>query len=203
MICVVHAICNNITRKLLWEEISTFRFSCPWMLSGDFNCVTCWEEKCGGNPINLNEVSDFNTMIANLGLEDGGYSGSKFTWCNNRLGRARILERLDRVLFDSQWIASLITEVSHLHRTCSDHFPLLLNFGPATSVGASFRFINASARHHQFLELVQNSWSCPATGRPLTKFAKKLKMLRQNLRAWNKEVYGNIHQNVKMLKMMC
>lgn len=74
------------------------------MLAGDFNCVTCQEEKCGGNPINLNEVSDFNNMIASLGLVDNGYSESKYTWFNNRLGRSRILERLDRVLLDSQWV---------------------------------------------------------------------------------------------------
>lgn len=49
------------------------------MTIGDFNIVTSQDEKCGGNTIKLNEVNNFNTMIANLGLADRGYFRNKYT----------------------------------------------------------------------------------------------------------------------------
>lgn len=84
------------------------------------------EEKLGGKPINLN-ATEFNTVINQVGLIDGGYSGSKYTWSNNRVGRARIMGRLDRVLYNSTWLSFCNTNVSHLHRTNSDHAPLLIS----------------------------------------------------------------------------
>lgn len=78
-ITFVYASCDSNKRKLLWEELSTFNFNWPWMLARDFNCVTSQDDKCGGNPINLNEVNGFNIMISNLGSTDSGYSGNKFT----------------------------------------------------------------------------------------------------------------------------
>lgn len=66
------------------------------MVIGDFNNVTGQSEKSGGKPITFNDVKDFNDMIAKIDLVDGGYSAKKFTWCNNRLGKSSILERIDR-----------------------------------------------------------------------------------------------------------
>lgn len=61
--------------KLLLGELCTFNFNCPWMLSRDFNSVTSQNGKSGGNPININEVTDYKTMISNLGLAGSDFSG--------------------------------------------------------------------------------------------------------------------------------
>lgn len=45
--------------------------------------------------------------------------------------------------------------------------------------------------------MVKSSWNYDVPGRPLYKFAMKLKMLKLKLKAWNKEIYGNIHQGVQ------
>lgn len=169
----------------------------PWMLTGDFNCVISQDEKGGGNHINLNGLNDFNRMISCLGLVDSGFFGKKYTWCNSRIGNARILKRLNRALLNPLWVAACTTELSHLHRTCSDHSPLLLKFGQVSRAGSFFRFINAWTKHHQVLDLVKSSWECNLPGKPLVRFAMKLKRLKQRLKDWNKEVYGNIHQEVK------
>lgn len=36
------------------------------MVIGYFNTVSSHDEKSGGNPINMNEVNDFNTMISRV-----------------------------------------------------------------------------------------------------------------------------------------
>lgn len=149
------------------------------MVVGDFNIVTRLEEKTGGNPLNTNDVTNFTSMISHCGLSDGGFNGSRFTWSNNRLGRGKILERLDRALLNCQWIDIFLTSVIHLHRACSDHSPVIISFGPTESMGSSFRFLNVCARHHSFKNMVQNFWLTPASGRPITKFAANLKALKE------------------------
>lgn len=97
----MHASCVGYKRKDLWDELCSSNFSLPWMIAADFIVVSNQDEKLGGNPININDVDDFNTMISHIGLTDIGFLGSKYTWCNNRLGRSPILERLDWSLLNS------------------------------------------------------------------------------------------------------
>lgn len=81
------------------------------MVVGNLNVVTSHDEKLGGNSINLNDVNNFNDMISTNGLVDGGFSSSKFMWCNNRIGNACISERLDRGLLNNMWISNLSTGI--------------------------------------------------------------------------------------------
>lgn len=60
------------------------------MVVGDFNVVSSREEKLGGNPINDADVFEFNSMIQSASLVDAGYTGSKYTWINNKIRRAAI-----------------------------------------------------------------------------------------------------------------
>lgn len=152
------------------------------MVVGDFNVVASQEEKVEGYAINKNDVNDFDTMISRNGLTDGGYSSSKYTWCNNRLRTTRILKRLDRAIINAQWISSFVIEVPHLNRACSDHSPILLSFGSVTGAGTSFRFINAWTKHHQFMDHVKETWLIDLRGISLYKFAAKLKLAKAKLR---------------------
>jgi hypothetical protein len=45
----------------------------------------------------------FKNTLALCWLEDFGYSGSNFTWCNKQEGGHFIKERLDQVLANSLW----------------------------------------------------------------------------------------------------
>ncbi|GAA0164582.1 hypothetical protein LIER_20178 [Lithospermum erythrorhizon] len=47
-------------------------------------------------------------------------------------------------------------------------------------------------RHKGFLEVVLKSWSQPVVGEPLFVLNSKLKSLKQELKSWNKEVFGNV-----------
>lgn len=102
-VCIfVHAHCSNDFRRVLWEDLSlilnTYK-NC--ILYGDFNVVVSAEEKRGGNPFVVSESLDFINFISDNSLLDIGFSGSQYTWCNNRSPRERIWKRLDRILVDS------------------------------------------------------------------------------------------------------
>ncbi|PKU79424.1 hypothetical protein MA16_Dca000769 [Dendrobium catenatum] len=58
-------------------------------------------------------------------LHEVGYLGPKYTWCNNKNGGGRILERLDRCLLNCAALNQLQTAVvKHLARITSDHCPI-------------------------------------------------------------------------------
>src|SRR5205809_129687 len=109
-------------------------------------------------------------MVSQTGLIDVGFSDNKFTWTSNRIGRASILERLDRALVDNLWINFFSTSLTHLHRHCSDHCPLNVSIGPICKVGSSFRFINSLTRHKDFLNIVKEAWDSKIEQRPLRAF---------------------------------
>lgn len=107
--------------------INYFHSSISWLVAGDFSIACSQEEEIGDNLININETNDFNDMINQAGLFDGGFFGRKFTWSNNRMCNARILQRLDRAILCSTWISSY-TSVLHLHRANSYYGFLFLSY---------------------------------------------------------------------------
>lgn len=196
----VHASCNRFSRISLWDELMTIsEVEFPWLVVGDFNCVIDQSEKIGGKPINGMAVTEFSDMIQYSNLMDAGYEGNVITWSNNRMGRRAIYQRLDRALYNEQWLQLFhSTRVTHLARTCSDHAPILITLQLEGEVRhGSFRFLNVWLKHHSFQELVKTSWAAPMDGRPMVCFAKKLGRLRKTISEWNKHIYGRIDQQIK------
>lgn len=134
-------------------------------------------------------ISDSNSKVKETDI-------SYTSWSNNRLGRHKILQRLDRSLINIAWASKLNTSISHLHRNCSDHAPLLVNIKDRRPTGSAFRYINVWANNHTFLQEVASCWTQPQFGRPMVRFAQKLKALRKTLKVWNRCVFGNIHNAV-------
>lgn len=59
--------------------------------------------------------------------------------------------------------------------------------------------------HPSFLYQVKSAWSVPIKDNPQFILFQKLKALRQGLRMWEKEVFGNLQQNIKLAedKFLC
>lgn len=59
--------------------------------------------------------------------------------------------------------------------------------------------------HPSFLDQVKSAWSVPIKDNPQFILFQKLKALRQGLRMWKKEVFGNLQQNIKLAedKFLC
>lgn len=144
----IYANCLKRILRLLWEHLeyiasATQHDHIPWMIAGDFNVISSTVEKQGGGQIDLGAVHDFQNFTARHGFIDAGYHGENFTWCNNRRGRARIWERLDRVFMNIQLhtkYSSLV--VHHIPRIISDHSPILIKLEgdiPKVSSGSIFQ----------------------------------------------------------------
>lgn len=71
----------------------------PSLVAGDFNYIVGSQEKMGGKQFVDSICSrEFRNFIGDAGLIDLGYSGPRFTWCNNRQGTARVWEKIDCAL---------------------------------------------------------------------------------------------------------
>ena len=115
--------------------------------------ITNEGEKRGGLPFTPTEGLDFLNFMSVAGVSGAGYSGSRYTWCNNHSGAARIWKRLDRLL-----ISELALEmqqqvmVQHLGRDPSDHSPLLLSrVTRLDNKPKPFRFLNVWTAHKDLL----------------------------------------------------
>lgn len=85
------------------------------MCFGDFNEILDCSKKLGGIPKDGCMLSAFREALDDSGLEDLGFVGPTYTWCNKREGDALIQERLDR--FTGNWDWSQLFpnfKISHL-----------------------------------------------------------------------------------------
>lgn len=93
---------------------------------------------------------------------DLGFVGLKYTWTNRRPITSLILERIDRFFTNPGWrLLYLEAIVTHLHRTCSDHCPVLVELCKlsANHFNKPFCFQTMWLLHPNFYRVVQQAWS--------------------------------------------
>ncbi|PHU00224.1 hypothetical protein BC332_30011 [Capsicum chinense] len=123
---IVYAKSTTLGREDLWMYMRAFTttISSPWAVIGDFNSILSAEEKLGGKPHKLSKSIPFMECLYDFSLTDIGYTGSSFTWCNERKEQSIIWKRLDRMVCNNSWNDSVShCNVHHLPRVGSDHCP--------------------------------------------------------------------------------
>lgn len=95
---------------------------------GDFNDIRYVLEKSGGGDASISHMRLFNDMIDSCSHLKLPFMSPKFTWCNKRLGSARILESLDRILVSIDFVDQFLSlSCSHLPNTYSNHYSLYMS----------------------------------------------------------------------------
>lgn len=154
---MVYASCLMRTRRVLRQSLSDFYSNCdlPWLLVGDFNVVSTAAEKSGPRTVDMAATTYFNGFISANGLMDAGYQGSIYTWCTGLINKSNTWERLDRVLYDTNFLLDNSSiSVTHLTRLHSDHSPLLISPTGLDKTSAPFRFQRMWTSYPTFMELV-------------------------------------------------
>ncbi|KAF6167559.1 hypothetical protein GIB67_031760 [Kingdonia uniflora] len=96
---------TSSARRALWVDMeNTVTLNLPWVAIGEFNCIRNWDERSGGTGPLPCSISEFNDCIDSCRLIESFSTGPKFSWCNGQKGKARILRRLNRALYNSAWI---------------------------------------------------------------------------------------------------
>lgn len=86
----VYARVSITNRNLLWNSLGAIGLNdFPWIICGDYNCISCAQDILGGTPFTFSaSVRQFNQFLLYAALCDLGFIGPKFTQCNDRKGSA-------------------------------------------------------------------------------------------------------------------
>ena len=199
----VYASTSYIRRRDLWDSLIVIHNNVdgPWMVIGDFTAVLGMHEKSGGVAPLSSSCMDFQAMSDTCQLVHVDTTGHPYTWNNGWRSRGFVQLRLDRSLCNPFWFNKWpVTNCLTLPRLASDHNPLLFTADKSNTTGPSpFRFKSMWIQHPDFMKVVSSSWnSSKFYGCPV--FTQKLKALKGALRDWNRQHFGNIHENVRIAK---
>ena len=80
----VYVSTDENTRKVQWKRIGQKRreWGEHWVLVGDFNDIRFREEKLGGRRRHESSFAEFDRFIKENELEDIGFEGKPWIWCN-------------------------------------------------------------------------------------------------------------------------
>ncbi|XP_075081792.1 uncharacterized protein LOC142166427 [Nicotiana tabacum] len=173
-----------------------FYFTLPLSISS--------EEKLGGLPYRIQEGIDFLSCLNDCNLQDSGFHGIVFTWSDNRDPPNTFWNRLDRLTYNVEWFDLFgETKVTHLSRICSDHAPLLMEYGNYDPTHTKyFKFLNIWVDHDEYLNVIQQSWVEEVHGNPLYILYQKTKRVCSALRRWSKATFGDIYEEPKKLEKL-
>lgn len=74
-------------------------------------------------------------------------------------------------------------------KSCSDHYPLLLSLSRETrSYASSFKIMSMWNSHSDSKRLVKEVWCTDVQGCPMSRLSQKLKLMKKELKIWNKTV---------------
>ncbi|KAL7169037.1 hypothetical protein ACSBR2_034129 [Camellia fascicularis] len=193
----IYAPNEVLKRKKLWDSLVNLQphFPNPWCVGGDFNEIKFLPERKGCSR-RERRMKNFNEFVDQMELYDLPMLGRQFTWCNASEGDR--WSRIDRFLLDSLWLEKFPFNQWGLPRTISDHSPILLKENNRDWGPKSFKFINAWTSHPTFSAEIKYIWEVTqVTGWAGYRLMRKLSFLRNHLRVWNREVFGNIDTKLK------
>jgi hypothetical protein len=143
------------------------------------------------------DAEEFPAFIDIMELVDIRTSDGYFTWNNKRLAHHQVATRLDRFLVSESIILQCLSlDCSILPWGGSDHWSVQLEaIFQTTPKNMPFIFEKFWIDHPTFKENINQWWQeeLPDQGTRMFKLYKKLKYIKQKLKEWNKEVFGNIY----------
>ncbi|XP_034692384.1 uncharacterized protein LOC117919321 [Vitis riparia] len=183
-------------KEILWEELEAIRdiWDDPWCLRGDFNVtLSQWERSNQGRLTGA--MRRFAQVVDELELLDLSLQGGVFSWSGDRNNQS--WARLDRFLVTQNWLDHFSGVVqSRLPRPTSDHFPILLKGGGLRRGPSPFRFENMWLKVDGFKDLLWGQWQgLGERGRASFRLATKLKVMKEKIKGWNRDVFGRLEVN--------
>ncbi len=180
-------------RIQLWEELSSIRqrWALPWCVVGDFNSIRFPSERLGCSRLSTAMIK-FSEWIDTSNLVDLPLVGGQYTWSSGASPPS--LSRIDRALVSIDWedhFPDVLLKL--LPRPISDHHPLLVEAGGMACGKSAFKFENMWLKSEGFVDRVSSWWAgYEFFGTPSFILASKLKALKENLKQWNKETFGDV-----------
>ena len=126
--------------------------------------------------------------------------GKKFTWYKSD-GSAKSI--LDRFLVSLEWLQRWPTSKQYvLQREVFDHCAIVAKSWAKDWGPRPFKTIDAWLLEPGFKDLVKGKWNnYEVQGNRMSRLKDKLKLLKTDIKEWNKSVFGNIEECKREIMM--
>lgn len=203
--CIVNVYvpCCRVEKRRLWDLLAVVAAQSRGIsmcIIGDLNSILVEGERVGiGGRDDSGERKEFRAFVEGSGLIDVPLQGRKFT-CYKSDGSCK--SRIDRALINERWAETWRdTGLRGLPRSISDHCAIVLQTMQVDWGPIPFRFVNAWISHPQYREVVEASWRDEGiVGWGSYVFKEKLKRLKEVLKVWNRDHFGNMDANICRLR---
>ncbi|KAL3646608.1 hypothetical protein CASFOL_009575 [Castilleja foliolosa] len=194
----IYGLHSIIDRRPLWTNLSDFsgQNRSPWLLLGDFNNVLCSGDRQNGVDVTPYEIRDFEDFCSASGVSDLQYTGSHFTWSNDR-----VWSKIDRAMGNFEWYASdFFSHVNFLTRgSLSDHSACVITiFHHEVTINRPFKFFKMWTSHVDYTQLVTSEWGKEFIGTQQYILCCKLKALKGPLKELNNLHFSHIFSRAKI-----
>lgn len=205
-VCVlnIYAPCSASEKKRLWDVVTNIisqqssRYIC---VAGDFNAIRFESGRVGrGALIDHREISTFDNFIVQANLVEIPLIGRTFTWYRKD-GSCK--SKLDRMLVNEDWLNTWPHYViKSSGRTLSDNCPIFMEASVQDWGPKPFRFINSWTTHPNFIHFINIKWNeYRVEGWAGFRLKEKLKLMKADLREWNKSVFGIIEKQIESTRL--
>ncbi|XP_074271061.1 uncharacterized protein LOC141594982 [Silene latifolia] len=157
-----------------------------FLIMGDFNQVEFGSDKLSCTTSGISGAYDFNIWRISNELVDIPFKGPTFTWCNNRKGKKRVYERIDRALGSKDWFSLFPnTGIKHFPIQISDHAPIELDLNLVRNDNKKPYKIDAWVfDHEECMGIIKEAWKFRWIGTPVYVVARKLGRTRGEIKKW-------------------
>lgn len=142
----------------------------------------------------------FNKFLQDTNLRDPNLLNADFTWSNLR--EEAVCCKLDRFFYSSDWEELFpYARQKALARVTSDHCPIELDTTKLRWGPCPFRFDNSWLNHPHLKEKFKEWWKQEEfQGWEGFKLMKKLKFIKEKVKLWSKEEFGDLEKTKEELE---
>ncbi|XP_074300371.1 uncharacterized protein LOC141631626 [Silene latifolia] len=127
-------------------------------------------------------------------MQDMKATGSFYTWTNKHEVGDKVYSRIDRAFINDDWIDQYPRGyASFLPERLFDHCPCVIQFEEQfISRNLPFKYFNMWPMAPDFEQIVKNGWSATVEGTPMFQIVTKLKLLKKDLKALNRDQFSDV-----------
>ena len=193
-------------RQQAWDQLldiaQNINKEDEWIVIGDFNQPFYHNDNLSFNNSNLRGAQAMIACLDESNLSEIPPKGPYLTLTNNRQGKDVVWERLDRGFADYNWFKNHENALLiNLPVVRSDHGAMILYTKKDEGFHKRpYHFEAMWITHPSCEKVIKNYRNIEVTGSPSFKLALKIKLVRNDLKRWNKEVFGNLQVRKNLLE---
>ncbi|KAL3502556.1 hypothetical protein ACH5RR_037005 [Cinchona calisaya] len=81
-----------------------------------------------------------------------------------------------------------------------DFSKMIMHYGFKNLPSSSSKFTRLGVRHYSFLHAIKQNWDRPILGSGMMEFSLKFCWLKERLKEWNKDVFGNVFHAIQRVE---